>query len=37
MPFYRFEEMIPVVDPDAFVHPTATLIGVLEEMAPSAR
>jgi phenylacetic acid degradation protein len=27
MPFYRFEDMIPVVDPTAFVHPTATLIG----------
>ena len=27
MPCYRFEEMIPVVDPTAFVHPTAVLIG----------
>src|SRR5271154_4251253 len=27
MPCYRFEAMIPVVDPDAFVHPTAVLIG----------
>jgi phenylacetic acid degradation protein len=27
MPFYRFEDMIPVVDPAAFVHPTAVLIG----------
>jgi phenylacetic acid degradation protein len=27
VPFYRFENMIPVVDPTAFVHPTAVLIG----------
>jgi phenylacetic acid degradation protein len=27
MPFYRFEGVTPVVDPAAFVHPTATLIG----------
>jgi phenylacetic acid degradation protein len=27
MPFYRFEGLTPVVDPSAFVHPTATLIG----------
>jgi phenylacetic acid degradation protein len=27
MPCYRFEDMIPVVDPAAFVHPTAVLIG----------
>ena len=27
MPCYRFEAMIPVVDPTAFVHPTAVLIG----------
>ncbi len=27
MPVYRFEAMIPVVDPAAFVHPTAVLIG----------
>jgi len=27
MPVYRFEAMIPVVDPTAFVHPTAVLIG----------
>jgi phenylacetic acid degradation protein len=27
MPIYRFEAMVPVVDPAAFIHPTATLIG----------
>ena len=27
MPFYSFEDMIPVVNPTAFVHPTAVLIG----------
>tara|TARA_R110000868_G_scaffold59030_4_gene181385 strand:- start:222 stop:830 length:609 start_codon:yes stop_codon:yes gene_type:complete len=27
MPFYAIEDFIPVVDPTAFVHPTATLIG----------
>jgi phenylacetic acid degradation protein len=27
MPFYRFEDMVPVVDPAAYIHPTATLIG----------
>lgn len=27
MPCYSFEGMIPVVDPTAFVHPTAVLIG----------
>ena len=27
MPYYAIEEFIPVVDPTAFVHPTATLIG----------
>ena len=27
MPFYAFEGFIPVVDPTAFVHPTAVLIG----------
>ncbi len=27
MPFYALEDYVPVVDPTAFVHPTATLIG----------
>ncbi len=27
MPIYAFEDLIPVVDPTAFVHPTAVLIG----------
>ncbi len=27
MPFYEFENIRPVVDPTAFVHPTASLIG----------
>ena len=27
MPFYRFEGVTPVVDPAAFIHATATLIG----------
>lgn len=27
MPFYSFEDLRPVVDPTAFVHPTAVLIG----------
>jgi phenylacetic acid degradation protein len=27
MPIYEFEDITPVVDPTAFVHPTATLIG----------
>lgn len=27
MPCYAIEDLIPVVDPSAFVHPTATLIG----------
>ncbi|MHC5023282.1 MAG: acyltransferase [Planctomycetota bacterium] len=27
MPFFEFESVRPVVDPSAFVHPTATLIG----------
>lgn len=27
MPIYAFEQLIPVVDPTAFVHPTAVLIG----------
>ncbi|WP_165191471.1 phenylacetic acid degradation protein PaaY [Caulobacter soli] len=27
MPFYGFEDLRPVVDPTAFVHPTAVLIG----------
>ena len=27
MPCYRFEGLVPVVDPTAFVHPTAVLIG----------
>ena len=27
MPCYRYEGLTPVVDPDAFVHPTAVLIG----------
>ena len=27
MPCYRFEDMVPVVDPTSFVHPTASLIG----------
>ncbi|MBK5143595.1 carnitine operon protein CaiE [Budviciaceae bacterium BWR-B9] len=27
MSFYSFEGLIPVVDPDAYVHPTAVLIG----------
>jgi len=27
MPFYAIEDLIPVVDTTAFVHPTATLIG----------
>ncbi|MGI2040449.1 carnitine operon protein CaiE [Shewanella frigidimarina] len=27
MPYYEFEGLIPVVDPSAYVHPTAVLIG----------
>src|SRR5581483_5145669 len=27
VPCYRYEGLIPVVDPTAFVHPTAVLIG----------
>jgi carnitine operon protein CaiE len=27
MPFYEFEGLVPVVDPTAYVHPTAVLIG----------
>lgn len=27
MPCYRFDGLVPVVDPTAFVHPTASLIG----------
>ena len=27
MPSYNIEDLIPVVDPTAFVHPTAVLIG----------
>ena len=27
MPFYAIEDLIPVVDPTAYVHPTAVLIG----------
>jgi phenylacetic acid degradation protein len=27
MPFYSYEGFVPVVDPSAFVHPTAVLIG----------
>ena len=27
MPFYAFEQSIPVADPTAFIHPTAVLIG----------
>ena len=37
MPIYSYAGYTPVVDPTAFVHPTATLIGDCAAIAPHRR